>query len=344
MKAGTLPKILKWVGYGTAILSLIAGLGKIAKVISDRVEARRNIRALLSSEEVQRQGGDYGSAWRSLEQASQINPNSAEVRDARENLAMEWLENIQVLGDEKFSDITQKLEPVLTRGVVSSKSAPRKADLQAHVGWTYFLISREGRGGLDPAEAYARAVQMDRNNPYAEAMWGHWALWNGCNLSDAGRHFSSALASGRQRGFVRRMQLSALLDCSDDESDNEIVRVLNAMRKEQGSVDQYTRDHVFFIYYTKIVPPRPETTPFINAVPPGEHVATFRWLFDGADLNESKTLERSCYLAVLQEAAAQRDQALANYRLVRSKITNPNVYPSLWQAAATGIQRLSRHQ
>ena len=51
MKAGTLPKILKWVGYGTAILSLVAGLGKITKVISDRVEARRNIRALLSSEE-----------------------------------------------------------------------------------------------------------------------------------------------------------------------------------------------------------------------------------------------------------------------------------------------------
>ncbi len=136
MKAGTLRKILKRVGYGTAILSLVAGLGKIAKVISDRVEARRNIRALLSSEEVQRQGGDYGSAWRSLEQASQINPNSTEVLDARENLAMEWLENIRVLGDEKFSDITQKLEPVLTRGVVSSKSGPRKADLQAHVGWT----------------------------------------------------------------------------------------------------------------------------------------------------------------------------------------------------------------
>src|SRR5437870_549796 len=104
MKAGTLPKILKWVGYGTAILSLVAGLGKITKVISDRVEARRNIRALLSSEEVQRQGGDYGSAWRSLEQASQIDPHSAEVLDARENLAMEWLENIRVLEGEKFSD------------------------------------------------------------------------------------------------------------------------------------------------------------------------------------------------------------------------------------------------
>src|SRR3989442_12078105 len=105
MKAGTLPKILKWVGYGTAILSLVAGLGKIAKVISDRVEARRNIRALLSSEEVQRQGGDYGSAWRSLEQASQIDPHSTEVRDAQANLSMEGLEKNRRLERGKCSGI-----------------------------------------------------------------------------------------------------------------------------------------------------------------------------------------------------------------------------------------------
>ena len=115
------------------------------------------------------------------------------------------------------------------------------------------------------------------------------------------------------------------------------------MHKERRSADAKTRDTILWTYSTKIVPhPHPATTRFVNAVPPEEHVATFRWLFDGLDLNESKNLERLCCLAVLEEAAGQRDEALANYRFVRSQLMGQN--GTLRDAAEMGIKRLSRGQ
>jgi hypothetical protein len=181
-------QVMRWVGYGTAILSLVAGIGAIGKTVLDRLETRRKIDALIASESVQLKGHDYESAWRSLEQASQADPGSARVHAAQEALAMEWLENIHAGENESFSGIVEKLEPVLTRGVGSTQSQSQQADLLAHVGWSYFLRSREGNFGLDPASAYAEAVKRDANNPYAQAMWGHWILWNRGPLADAGAH------------------------------------------------------------------------------------------------------------------------------------------------------------
>jgi hypothetical protein len=342
MSAIKFSDVLKWIGYATAILSLIAGISGIEKVVADRVEAHRKIDSFLASEQIQLQGRDYRSAWQSLDLASQVDPGSAPVHDAQEALAMEWLENIQVGENERFSDIAEKLEPVLTRGAASAKTATRQADLLAHLGWSYFLRSRDGGTGLDPAGAYAEAVKKDQNNPYAQAMWGHWILWNSHEPGGAAPHFSSALASNRHRDYVRRLQLSALLNSGNAQCDREIVRVLNAVRKEQGLVDAEMQRRVFAIYYLEIMPSNAETARFVNAVPAPEHLTTFQWLFGKLDLNESDDLLRSCYLTVLQEAAGQRDEALAGYRSVRRRLGGRT--GSLLNIADMGIKRLSAAQ
>lgn len=335
--------VLKWVGSITAILSLIAGIRGITTVVAGRVEARRQVSGLLASERIQLQGRDYASAWQSLDQASKIDPDSAAIRDAQENLAMEWLENISVQGDGKFSDITEKLAPVLTRGVAAAKTEQRQADLLAHLGWSYFLRSREGTYGADPEATYADAVKKDPDNPYAQAMWGHWILWNNGAAADAARHFSAALESNRERGFVRRLQLSALLNTHDEASAEEAVRVLNAIRKEEGqekeSIPADMRRQIFSMYYGKLIPPNKETPHFINAVPPAEHVTTFHWLFDKLDLDESAGLLRSGDLSVLEEAAGQRDEARAGYESIRKQLAGSS--GSLLTAAETGSKRLS---
>jgi hypothetical protein len=331
--------ILKWVGYATAILSLVFGLRQLVKLVSDRVESHRKVDALLISENVELKGRDYASAWRSLDQASQLEPNSTEVHVSQENLAMAWLDDIHLRENEKFSDIAEKFEPVLTRGITSTKDSQRSADLLAHVGWSYFLRSREGVFGLDPAGAYSKAASQDKNNPYAEGMWGHWILWNHGKLSEASQHFSSALVSGRQRDFVRRLQFAALFNCASDECDEEIVRVANDVRKEHGTIDQDDVDKIFSEYYRKIFSSGPAPARFLNAVPTAEHVATFRWLFGGINFDESKSMLRTCYLATLQESAGQREEALANYRAIRSKSSNRPGPLSV--AAGAGIKRLS---
>lgn len=331
--------VLKWVGSLTAILSLFFGVRELVKLVSDRVESRRKVDTLTASEDVELKGHDYASAWRSLEQAAQADPNSAKVRIAQENLAMAWLEDSDLGENEKIADIAEKLEPVLTRGIASTKDSQRSADLLAHIGWSYFLRSHEGVSGLDPVGAYSKAAAEDKNNPYAEAMWGHWILWNHGKLSEASQHFSSALVSGRRRDFLRLVQFAALFNCNNEECEREVIRVANEVRKEHGTVAPEDVDSIFSVYYSNVFPSSPKSARFLNAVPAAEHLATFRWLFDGLDMDESKSLLRMCYLARLQEAAGQREEALANYRAVRSKtVDRPG---SLADAAAAGVKRLS---
>ncbi|HEY2843962.1 MAG TPA: hypothetical protein VGJ09_09935 [Bryobacteraceae bacterium] len=340
MKSSKFSTVMKWIGYGTAILSLVAGVTEVGKMVSEHLATGRKIDTLLSAEVVQLKGQDYGPAWQSLEQAAQIDPDSAPVKAAQETLAMDWLDNIHARENETFTDVAAKVEPVLTRGVASEKSPARQADMLAHVGWSYFLRSREGNFGLDPTGPYAEAVKKDPNNPYAQAMWGHWILWNQGNIAEAEGHFASAVLSHREQNYVRQLQLSALMNVHEDPYDEEVVRVANAIRKEQGSIDPPTRKRIFStIYYFRMLPVRGSTPAFISAVPPADHVATFRWLFDTLELDDSQAPLRSYYLCALQEAAGQRDAALAGLKQIQQKIAGRS--GSLLNAVEAGIKRLS---
>ncbi len=308
-------QVLKWVGYLTAILSLGAAVSGIVKFAYDRIERQRRIESLLSVEALQLKSRDYWSAWGTLEQAAQIQPDSPKVRSAQESLAIAWLDHVHLSENQKFSDVIQKLEPVLTRAVADSKPGPRRADLRAYIGWAYFLETRDGRSDLNPAGPYADAVAEDHNNPYAQAMWGHWTIWRHCGrIADANAHFAAAVASDREGDYVRHLQLTAFLNCHDDEAAAlETIRVANAMRQEQRAINSSDSDRIFSLYYG-FDSGIPKVARLANAVPPDEHVATFRWLFDKSVGNNYFTYTKAFYLAALQEAAGQRDDALANYR------------------------------
>ncbi|HEY4086089.1 MAG TPA: hypothetical protein VGM43_09130 [Bryobacteraceae bacterium] len=332
-------KVLKWIGYVTAVLSLIAGIRGLQILISGKVESHQKTESLLASEQLQLGARDYESAWQTLEQASQTGGEADKVRDARETLAMEWLENIHVQDTQKFSDIVKKLDPVLTSGAAAAKTPQHKADLLAHLGWSYFLRGRDGMTGIDPAKTYADAVQGDPDNPYAQAMWGHWILWNSRQPANAASHFDAALHSGRQRDFVRHLQLSALLNGQNPACDQEIARVLTAIRKENGSVDDDTRQRLFSLYGEELISTS-DSAAFINALAPAEQLLTFHWLFDRLDLGDSAALSRSFEIALLQEAAGQRSEALASFQAVNTQLGGrPGSLLTKTQAA---IRRLSR--
>lgn len=344
-KEGQFSQVLKWVGYLTAIFSLCATIAGVAKYLYNRVETRRDLAALLATEVEQQKAGDYSSAWQTLDKAAQLVPGSPKVQETQQRLAMAWLENIHVQENQKFSDVTQKVEPILTRAVAAAKPGREQADLRAHIGWAYFLESRDGRFGLDPAGPYREAIAEDPNNPYAEAMWGHSILWGHCyQVKEAEPHFAAAMASQREGDFVRHLELSSLMNCNTEEADQEVIRVANAMRKEQRTIDQGERSRILGLYYFELAHEAPTSSAFINAVPPAEHVATFHWLFDSLDANSdsgsSNRLSRVYYLAVLQEAAGQHDEALANYKSVVGQTTART--NSFWDPSNAAVKRLSR--
>jgi hypothetical protein len=261
--------------------------------------------------------------------------------------------------NETFSNLVKKLEPTLTRGLAASPSGSRQADLMAHLGWSQFLLSREDKAKTDPVKVYAEAVKKDANNPYAEAMWGFSILWDVSpeepvisirkQMEDAQRHFSLALTSGRKRDYIRNLQVAALMNAHDTPVsgaippsnyaviDCEAIRVANEMRKEKVVVDPGNQHEFQAIYFFNML--HPDEAKFIRVIPPAEHLATFHWIFDGMELDESKALVQSYYVSALQEAAGQREEALAGYQSIQQKMKGES--GPLLDAAAAGIRRLT---
>src|SRR5215475_11068797 len=95
-KDGKFQRALKWMGYIAAVLSFLGTLYGLGKYVYDRAETNRKIDQLLASETVQLNGRDYDSAWRTLEQAAKLKPDSPKVRAAEHSLVISWLDDIQL--------------------------------------------------------------------------------------------------------------------------------------------------------------------------------------------------------------------------------------------------------
>ena len=254
---------------------------------------------------------------------------------------MAWLDDIR--GDQgpaPFSATVDMLVPVMSRGALAAEGS-RKADLLAHLGWADFLRWRDGQRGLEPAERYRQALAVDSLNAYAHTMLAHWMLWNGADLDEANRHFAAALRSGRERAYVRRLQLAALANRRDAAGSLEMLRVANDMRKGGEPMGDDGRDRLWDAYYDRIVASAPAKSTGLPAVPPAEQVATYRWVFENTGYVESKGYLYEYLLARLQDAAGQDAEALATYRSVRSK-TPANVLGRIRGPVDSAIVRLTR--
>jgi tetratricopeptide (TPR) repeat protein len=342
-KDGRFSQILKWVGYLTAIFSLCGTVVGIGKYLYSRAETRKNLAALLATEAEQEKSHDYSSAWQTLERAAKVDSASSKVRAAQEKLAVAWMDEVYFMESQEYSAVAQRLEPLLSRAAAAAKPGREQADLRARVGWAYFLESRDGTSAVDPTGPFREAVAEDANNPYAEAMWGYSLLWKQCyRIREAASHFAAAISSQREGQFVRRLQLYALLGCNTEEADREVVRVANAMRKGQQTVDDLQRSDILGRYFFELGHVKPESSAFINAVPPAEHVTTFHWLFDSFDASTDgdspNRVSHLYYLAQLQEAAGQRDEALASYKSLLSRITRTSTF---WDASNAAVKRLT---
>ena len=162
------------------------------------------------------------------------------------------------VGKGSFSAIVDKVFPALSRCAVSPDKLPA-ADCFAHMGWGDFLKSREGQGGVRPEQFYRRALALDPENAYAHAMWGHHILASNGSLADAKGHFERALASGKERPYVRRMQIAAFLYYTDEHLEEEVIRVVNDMRVNHESLPPEERDYsirwsnLWNVYYSRML-------------------------------------------------------------------------------------------
>ena len=186
---------------------------------------------------------------------------------------------------------------MLARGS-SDATSERLANLLAHMGWADYLRGgRAGSGGLDPVKQYRSALEAHPANVYAHAMWGFELLrerGSSAALAEARRHFSAALETGREREYLRYLEVSALLQTytnvwiENPERQREVIRVVNAMRtgketRPKGWGPGSFKGKVWSIYHFGFVA-EDERAPLLAALPPADHLATFRWLFPEDDL------------------------------------------------------------
>jgi tetratricopeptide (TPR) repeat protein len=308
--------------------------------------------ALLRQGKLLADGANYAAAWEALERAGAIAQNSREVADAQEQLAMQWLRNassLQLPGGLKA--IADKVGPVLSRGATGANTQ-RSADLLAHMGWADFLRLRGGMSGLDPAQYYRRALAIDPDNVFAHALLGFDILVRGSrSLAEAKQHFDSALKSGRELEYARRIQIAGLLFYSNPEQEIECVRVANDIRSRREALptdvfESRNLSTLWEIYYRRLARGE-QKAQFLAALPPADHLATFAWLYASVpEAGDFRTLGWHYMLGQLQENAGEPAAALTSYRRVLStkaeKGYNAFSVVQLADAANAAIKRLSR--
>lgn len=307
------------------IVGLI-GAGFLGRWVVQQRKLAREVSSLLDSGALEHTSQKYAAAWDWYDRAASLSPHDADVESAQERLAMDWLENARITNSiGTFTAIAEKVEPVIVR-CAGRTEAIRAADCLAHLGWGAFLRAREGVQGLDPVQHYRRALERDPQNVYGHAMWGFEVLRTRGSIEDARAHFDKALASGRERTYVRSIQLSGLEWRRTSEAENESIRVANDMRVNGESLSgdppvasRFDLGRLWTIYSSRVFS-KTDAASFLATLTPLDHLATFRWLFPESKGEDDKRNLKLFVLASLQEYAGQRDEALASFLALRDSL------------------------
>lgn len=307
--AATFATVMKWVGAVSAILALLFSVQRLVVMISDAREKSARIAELLQTAGTQREGGHYAEAWQTLEQAAALDDDRPAVRDAQEDLAMEWLRHARATQDQTFGDIVAMVSPVLSRGAATAAAPQRRADLTAHLGWADFLLWREGRHELRPEDRYRSALELDPANVYAHAMWAHWILWRRGSPEEARAHFAQAIAAERERAYVRELEAAAWLNLGDA-GEAELVRLAAAMSGAGESLAAEVRrrlaNELCLRPASRFRRPAPGDTVATAVISREDDVRALEWIFAGLELNEAQQAMRDSCVDVARAGAPLR--------------------------------------
>jgi tetratricopeptide (TPR) repeat protein len=284
--------------------------------------------------------GDHALAWRRYDEAITKFPARPALLRGREDCGMRWLRDIRVqAGGDTFTDIVNKVLPVLAEGAASA-GGQRGADLRAHMGWADFLRGRDGAGGTNPQAHYERALALEPSNVYAHAMWGHHIMVQSEPVDGAKQHFAAALASNRERAYVRNRQFAAMLYYRTRPGQLEAVRVAGEMRSRGEMVDLNSRERLWtYLYYDGLLAGNGREA-FMAEMRDGGHAATFAWLYPPNEVRADRKALWRFFMASLEEAAGDRNAARPRYESLRDDLQREHASGRLLDETLAAIERL----
>jgi hypothetical protein len=286
--------------------------------------------------------GDHALAWLRFDEALVAFAQHQPLRRAREDCAMRWLRNIRVqVGKETLTDIVNKVLPVLAEGAAAA-SGQLGADLRAHMGWADFLRLREGAAGMNPQAHYERALALEPSNVYAHVMWAHHIMVQSQPIDDAKKHFEAALASGRERAFVRNFQLAALLYYRGRDGQIEALRVADEMRKRGETVDAGSRERLWTrVYNSELMSRGSQREAFMAALHNAGNPPTFAWLYPQDQTRDDRKNQWLFFMASLEEAAGDRNAARSRYQTLRDELERQRLVGPMLDETLAALKRLS---
>jgi len=312
-------KVLGWIGVVTAVIGLITGLSGVVGPLKGWWSAGRQARTMLAAGQKQAELGEYDAAFTTYSDLLKDDPGNIAAVHARLDVAMLWLENFRVMGQnddevtQKARALLQRLTPVLESALSGSKEY-RAADVVAHLGWLNWLKVNLTYEDENVEDNFRRAIQMEPANVYGNAMMGEWLVQNHGSLEEAKKDFAVALATGKARPFVRECQLGAMIYNETSGVRPELVRVVNDMRKQGEPIADGRRGRVRSLFDPGMGTDE-ELHEVLTAVPPDEEWETLQWLDRPlGQWTPFTALQRQFIQASLWEIAGKRDDALKLFR------------------------------
>jgi hypothetical protein len=318
-----------------------------ARATTERESVRRarqaDIDGLLRVAAAQRERGELSEALRTLDQATVIAADATAARTLQQDVAMESIRELAVGEGERFADALKRPVAILDQAAPFA-TGTRQGDLLAHLGWATFLRWREGERQLRPDDVYRKALAADPKNPFANAMRAHWLLWRDRAeaLTEARGLFRQAAEAGREREFVRGLQLAALKNTRSLDAQLEQIRVIDEMRRSGDVLPETAVRDIWANYYFALGDRGELTWMALAAVlPPTEHLLTFEWAFaDYGRADGSRRQQYRYYVARLQAAAGRSNEARAALQVLRGELAaSPGTLRDAVDAAIRDLPR-----
>jgi hypothetical protein len=345
-------KFMAWIGIAAALISFGTAVYELVHAQSELRERRRVVAEQMFSGQTEQAAGYYPAAWESFQKAADtaqadgmiakllggLGKERQSVRTAQENLAMEWLRKGRATEGQTFAELADRLVGTLAAGL-STATGARQADLQAHLGWAYFLKYRSGDRNVAPDVAYRKSVATDATNPYGNVFWGHWILWSRQSIPEARERFKAALATDRARADVRHFQLAALTNVRSDEAEAEWLRTLEEMRAHGEPLDDAIKNDLYSRYYFALNDAEMRGR-MLAAIPADQQLELQRTLIEWTDLELYKRQAVKALRAYTLEASSNREGALAAWKDLLAE-TGSDPRSTLAERARSEIKRLS---
>ncbi len=166
-------------------------------------------------------------------------------------------------------------------------------------------------------------------------------LLNNGDFTEAVQHFDAAVATGKARPFVRKLQLGGLINLDKPGARAAVVKAANDMRKAGEPLTDPYKSHILGFCFDPIVTHHTELVESLSAVPPDDAWQTYLWLdqIHNDDGNHGENLVHDFIQANLLEVSGRQPEALAKFRILQKQLAGNG--SSMQRETDAAVTRLS---